>query len=95
MATHLITCVTTEFPHRHILSVGIGDNRGTSQRFLSVSEVRKQIDDGEIFETRSPSSGVRARVLKDTCKTDGCTVDTIRSHRDAEKDNNLDNLPAC
>jgi hypothetical protein len=95
MATHLITCVTTEAPHRHILRVGIGDNKGNSLRSLGVDAVRRQIDEGEIFETLSPSTGKRARVKKDTCKIDGCTVNTIRSHSDAERDNNLDNLPAC
>lgn len=95
MGTHLITCVKTEFPHRHILSVGIGDNGGNSQRFLSVDAVRSQIDDGETFETLSPSTGKRAGVKKDTCKIDGCAVNTIRSHADAVKDNNLDNLPTC
>lgn len=95
MAAHLITCVTTEFPHRHILKVGIGDNRGNTQRYLSVTDVRNQLDAGDTFETLSPSSGKRASVKKDTCKIDGCAVNTIRSHSDVEKDNNLDNLKAC
>ena len=95
MATHLITCVNLEYPHRHILRVGIGDNQGNTKSYLSVTDVRKRIDAGDVFETLSPSSGKRAIVKKDTCKMDGCIVDTIRSHSDAEKDNNLDNLKAC
>lgn len=95
MATHLIVCVKTEYPHRHIVSVGIGDNQGNSLRTLSVDSVRRQIDEGEIFETLSTSTGKRAGVKKDTCNKDGCKTNTIRSHADAIADNNLDNLKAC
>ncbi|MHB1210417.1 MAG: DUF3892 domain-containing protein [Acidimicrobiales bacterium] len=95
MAGHLIVCVKTEHPHRHIVSVGIGDNYGNSLRTLSVDAVRRQIDEGVAFETLSPSTGKRTGVAKDTCKKVGCTTNTIRSHADSIADNNLDNLPTC
>lgn len=95
MATYRIVCVKTEHPHRHIVSVGVGDNASAPTATYSVTKVRSMIDDGDSFYTVSPSKGTRASVRKDDCKEPGCTVKTIRSHSDAETDNNLDNLSVC
>jgi hypothetical protein len=95
MRTNRIVCVRTEHPHRHILSVGVGDSTGTAMTTMSVSAVRGQIDAGDVFETYSPSTGKIAQVKKDTCGKSGCPVLTIRSTADAVSDNNLDNLAEC
>ncbi|MGO9198584.1 MAG: DUF3892 domain-containing protein [Acidimicrobiales bacterium] len=90
--TNRIVCVTTEHAHRHIVKVGL--NTGVD---LTVKQVRERIDDGEKFQTHSPSTGENAEVKKDTCRKGdpACTVETIRSAADAIADNNLDNLPVC
>ncbi len=95
MATYRIVCVRTTHPHRHIDSVGVGTSPGVPTRTMITATVRSMIDSGDSFYTESPSTGKRASVLKDTCKEPGCTVQTIRSHSDAVKDNNLDNLSVC
>ena len=95
MGTHRIVCVTTQEPHRHIIAVGIGDSAGNVKTTHNTRDIRANIDKGEIYETYSPSTGKTARVNKDTCKIDGCTVETLRSTADAVSDNNLDNLKGC
>lgn len=95
MTTNRIVCVTTVKPHDHIVSVGVGGSATAPTQTMTVKAVRDKIDAGDIFETYSPSTGKVANVKKDTCGIDGCKVETIRSHADAVKDNNLDNLPVC
>jgi Protein of unknown function (DUF3892) len=95
MATYRIVCVKTEHPHRHIVSVGVGGTAGSPGETMSVATVRSKIDNGDTFETYSPSTRRTAGVRKDTCKEPGCTVATIRSTADAVTDNNLDNLSVC
>jgi hypothetical protein len=95
MRTNRIVCVKSEHPHRHIVSVGIGDSAGTPMITKSVDAVRRDIDAGDVFETYSPSTGKLAKVKKDSCGKEGCQVNTIRSNADAVADNNLDNLPVC
>lgn len=63
---------------------------------MTVTTVRSKIDNGDTFETYSPSTGKTAEVKNDTCgKGDACPVLTIRSKADAVTDNNLDNLSTC
>jgi hypothetical protein len=65
MRTNRVVCVKTEHPHRHIVSVGVGDSKGTAMIIMSVDSVRRNIDAGDVFETYSPSTGKIARVKKD------------------------------
>jgi hypothetical protein len=81
-----ITCATKVHAHRHITEIG-GPNGS-----WTVAEVRALIARGVQFETVSPSTGRRARVLPFDCQ---CGVKSLRSAADAVKDNNLDNLPNC
>jgi hypothetical protein len=90
-----IVCVTTEHPHRHILSVGVGGWSSAPTVRLTVGQVRAALSAGEVFYTYSPSTQKTALVDPDTCKATGCTVKTIRSAPDAVWDNNLDNLAVC
>jgi len=95
LSTYRIVCVTTQHPHRHIISVGVGGNDRNPSRRLTIAEVRRMIDSGDTFYTQSPTTERRARVHKDTCKEPFCMVATIRSSADAIRDNNLDYLPGC
>jgi hypothetical protein len=92
--TYRIVCVTTEHPHRHITEVGTGADPSGASKQWTVTAVRNAIDNGDTFYTED-AKGNTAAVLKDTCHFAGCTVRTIRSHSDASKDNNLDNMRAC
>lgn len=85
MATQ-ITCATESAVHGHILRIGGPDGSWT------VTEARGLIARGVQFETVSPSTGKRARVLAYDCH---CGTKSLRSAADAVKDNNLDNLPNC
>jgi hypothetical protein len=95
LATYRIVCVKTEYPHRHIVSVGVGGTAASPDQTVSVASVRSRIDSGDMFETCSPSTGKTAEVHKDTCKEADCSIQTIRSASDAVADNNLDNLSVC
>ncbi len=95
MATKRIVCVETEHPHRHIVAVGIGTEAQKATERMTVSEVRKSIEDGNTFYTVGSSSGDVALVGLDTCHYSGCTVKTIRTNPDDVKDDNLDEMRAC
>ncbi len=90
-----IVCVETEHPHRHIVAVGIGANAARADYRMTVAEVRNAIEDGDVFYTVGSSSGKTALVGLDTCHFPTCTVATIRTNPDDEKDDNLDELRAC
>ena len=94
MVTHRIVCVTTEHPHRHIVSVGVGTSAASPSQTFTVKQIRDKRDNGDIFYTQSPT-GEHAFVRADDCKVDGCAVETIRSAPDAVTNNNLDNLAIC
>jgi len=87
-----IICVTTQHPHRHIVSVGIGNHPAVTTERMTVTQVRAALDRGQVFYTLSPSSGKIAFVHKYKCS---CGVLTIKSAADAVQDNNLDNLAVC
>jgi hypothetical protein len=95
MATYRIVCVDTEYPHRHILAVGTGDDPDAASARWTTAQVRSALADGDRFFTVSPSTEARAEVRRDDCPEPGCTFKTIRSDADAVTDNNLDNLRAC
>ena len=94
-AMYKIVCVTTEHPHRHITGVGVGESAAAPSQRFTVTEVREKLDKGHLFYTLSPSTRKTADVKQDTCRKDGCSVETIRSKDDAVQDNNLDNLSVC
>jgi hypothetical protein len=73
--------------YQHVESVGTGSRTWTVQQVLTAEAA------GDVFVTRSPSTGREARVLKYTCAK--CQRDYLRSSADHEKDNNLDELRAC
>ena len=95
MTTYRIVCVKTQHPHRHIVSVGVDGTATAPVQTMTMATVRYRIDNGDTFETYSPSMRKTARVGKETCKEPGCTFNTVRSQEDAVADNNLDNLRAC
>jgi len=94
MSSHRITCVTksarTPAGHQHITAVGVRGEPGT----FTVAEIYKLMDEvpPRTFYTVSESTGAVAVVHKDVC---ACGVRTLRSHADAVRDNNLDNLHPC
>jgi hypothetical protein len=82
-----ITCVKTEHPHRHIVSVEAGGITYT------VNEVIDKLAAGWTFYTVSPVTNDVVLVHKYKCWQ--CDVTTLKSAADAVTDNNLDNLPVC
>jgi hypothetical protein len=93
--TRRIVCVETAHPHRHIVAVGVGVKADKAIDRLTVAEVRAAIEDGDIFYTVGSSSGEVALVGLDTCHFADCTVKTIRTNPDDEKDDNLDDMRVC
>lgn len=79
-----IICVVKD--RGHIAQVGTTINGRTYNQLLTVAQVRERLRQGHRFYTVSPSTGRKAYVE---------AYDTIRSHRDAVTDNNLDNLSHC
>jgi hypothetical protein len=95
MTNYHISCVTTEHPHRHITSVGIGGAPTAPGQRMTVTEVRDKLDAGDTFFTMGPQSMKVGIVRKDRCKVKGCDVKTITTDADDTADNNLDNLAVC
>lgn len=95
MTSYRIVCVTTEPHHGHIVDVGTGTRPGSPEWRWPVEDVRRTLAAGHSFFTVSPSTLARAGVYADDCPVVGCSVQTIRSRRDAIEDNNLDSLPTC
>jgi hypothetical protein len=93
--TKRIVCVETEHPHRHILAVGIGSEASKATERLTVSEVRTAIANGDVFYTVGSVTGDVALVSPDTCRINGCTIYTIRTHPDDTRDDNLDEMRVC
>lgn len=97
MANYEIVCrimsdSTTEPKHKHIKTVGYLVGTATTQK--PVADIRKMIDAGDTFFTKSPSTGKIAKVGKYTCEK--CNkYDSIRSTGDVVQDNNVDNLKNC
>jgi len=87
--------VTTEHPHRHIVSVGVGADSEVPIRTLTLGEVREALRRNVLFYTRSPSTGAEVAVREATCGIPVCNLVTIKSTPDAVTDNNLDELPDC
>jgi hypothetical protein len=79
--------------HAHIVAIGTSSDGVAKDKMWTVREAYSAMDKGEAFYTVSPSSSKVALVNKYNCPY--CTVDTLRSAPDAEKDNNLDSLPYC
>jgi hypothetical protein len=79
--------------HRHIVSVGTGDEPGEAHRRVwTVAQVYASLDRGHLFVTESPTSKRTARVEKITCS---CGESGLRSNPDQVTDNNMDDLPDC
>ncbi|MGH3257119.1 MAG: DUF3892 domain-containing protein [Streptosporangiaceae bacterium] len=91
MNAYQITCVTmsplTGSGHHHIIGVGIAAVGQT----ISVPEAYQLMNAGHRLYTVSPSTGAIAGVRRYQC----CGIDTLISHADAVRDNNLDNLAPC
>ena len=98
MARYRIVCTVQEpldKPHdaAHIVSVGTGTDPNKASENWTLKQVLDSIDLGNLFYTKSPSTGKEASVNKYKCQT--CNRTTIRSSADAVTDNNLDNLRKC
>ena len=96
MATYLIKCVNMEHSHSHIVSATVQRYRNgkyEDRQTMSITTIRRKLEDGDTFETYSQSERKFTDVDPDTCRFPRCTVETIRSRADAVTDNNLDNIP--
>jgi hypothetical protein len=96
MADHQIICIVRRPPspphnHGHITGVGIASGGG--RQMLAVSHVYTLMSNGEHFYTKGQQTGKVVSVEPYRC--DKCQVDSLRSTRDAVKDNNLAYLPQC
>jgi hypothetical protein len=98
MASYRIVC-TVQAPadkppsHQHIVAVGTGSDPDRAENRWSLQQVLDAMDRGDTFYTVGVVSGKRAWVEKYWCGH--CSRWFIRSHADAVKDNNLDNLRRC
>lgn len=98
MSSYRIVCTVQEPAdkppsHQHIVAVGTGTDPNYWQSRWSLQQVLDAMDSGDTFYTVGVQSGKRAEVEKYWCGR--CSRWFIRSHADAVKDNNLDNLPRC
>lgn len=93
MASYRIVCTDLKYPtaHRHIVSVGTGEQPSKATKQWTVSEVRAALKGGDVFYTQG-TGGQTARVESFDC---GCGYKTIRSSSDATTSNNLDYLREC
>ncbi len=87
-----IVSATTEGPHRHVVSVGVGGIAASPNVSMTVEEVAYAIMGGQEFYTEV--HGVKSIVHRITCTATGCRVKTISSIEDDTVTNDLDNLPA-
>lgn len=94
MSDYQIVCVERLESHEHITHVGTGIPSRADERW-TVAQVRSKITTGDVFFTRSPSTGHDAKVEPYDAVVNGTTIKTIRSTADAIFDNNLDNMRAC
>lgn len=93
MARRIVCVDKSNSDHtRHIVSVGIGTDPEHANSKEDVPTVRRNIQNGVRYFTKSESTGKVADVEPFDCS---CGVKTIRSKADAVRDNNLDNLRAC
>ncbi len=98
MASYRIVC-TVQAPadqpssHQHIVAVGTGTDPDRAENRWSLQQVLDAMDRGDTFYTVGVVSGKSAWVEKYWCGH--CSRWFIRSHADAVKDNNLDNLRRC
>lgn len=91
MSDYRIVCVERDdHEHGHITKAATGSTSNQGDKGWTVAQVRSEIRSGTRFYTDDDAGHV-ADVEAVTC----CGVDTIRSHEDAVKANNLDNLRAC
>ena len=73
----------------HVINVGTGSGN-TYSRLWPVAQVYAAMTLRDTFYTQV--GGKTARVSPDRC---ACGVDTLRTHPDDSKANNLDALPKC
>ena len=98
MATFRIVCAehieSGNHPrHGRIVAVGIGNDADRASERRTVDQVLTQMDTGDNFVVRGPTTGRTARVEKYWCTP--CGRWHIRTVADATNDNNLDSLRAC
>ncbi len=88
MGSYEIVTATTVDPHQHVTRLGTSDGRR-----WTVDEVRAAILAGDLFHTRSSTTGQKANVIVCVCRY--CGYPKVRSAIDAAPDSNLDALPSC
>ena len=98
MSYYRIVCTEQEplylpTTHAHIVAVGSGDDLDHATKRWTLDEVLSSMDRGDVFYTRSKSTGAVALIEKYVC--DRCRRTYIRSRPDAVTDNNLDSLRRC
>lgn len=96
--TFRIVCVSHEFPYGchqrgHIVEVGTGTSAQRADRQWGINEVLLAMQTGDVFYTKSESTGKIAYIDAYHCHR--CSKTFIRSKPDAVLDNNLDNMRAC
>jgi hypothetical protein len=79
--------------HEHVAQVGTGPEPPEATRLWTAEEVIEAFARGDSFYTRSPSTGLAARIEIVACEVCGRRV--IRSGPDATPDSDLANLSDC
>ncbi len=88
-----IVCVEREPHHGHLTQIGVSTDGGASVRLVTLVQALIFTTLGVKYHTGSVASGDYARVTRMACPH--CGNATLRSHADATKRNNLDELGSC
>ncbi len=95
MASYRIVCIRTEYPHRHIVSVGVGGTATAPIQRLTLQQVCDRMAKGHRFYTVSAATGKEIDVRAERCQMLGCNTRTIASKTDGYGDNHLAKLTTC
>lgn len=88
-----IVCVENEPDHGHLTHIGVTTDGGASVQLVTLTQALIFVSLGVKYHTGSVKSGDYAEVLRLACPH--CGNATLRSHADATKKNNLDELGTC
>jgi hypothetical protein len=98
MASWRVVCVKRETvnhpkPHTHIIGVGTGDRPDWADMQWTIPQVLEAMIEGDIFYTRSKTTGRVTPLVTYKCPQCGSTC--LRSSEGSMPDNDLDEMRNC
>jgi Protein of unknown function (DUF3892) len=88
-----IVCVEKEPDHGHLTHIGVTTDGGSSVQLVTLTQALIFVGLGVKYHTGTVNTGDYASVTRLACPR--CGRATLRSHADATKKNNLDELGTC